>query len=118
MRKLILSLASCAIILWTFPSYADWGNNIGTQGLKWASIATATTTVIKNGFTFLGSIIVTGGASGTITVFASGSTVSGVPVVAQYSSTNTPNTYVFNANLASGCTVVTGAATDITVTYL
>lgn len=117
MKKIILFLILCASLLWTFPLYADWGNNIGTQGLKWASIATATTTVIKSGFTFLGNIIVTGGTAGTITVFASGTTV-GAPVMAQYSSTNTPQTYIFNVNTASGVTVVTGAATDITVTYL
>jgi hypothetical protein len=116
MKKIILSLMALAIILWSFPSHAEWGNNTLQQGLRWTSISTATTTVIKSSFCFLGNIIVTGGTAGQILVYASGTTVA--PIVANFSSTNTPQTYIFNTNLTSGCTVVTGAATNLVVTWL
>ena len=115
MKKLLLFfILSCLLLS---SAMADWGGNLGTVGQKYKAITTATTTVIKTGFTFLGSMVVTGGTMGVVTVYASGTTV-GAPIMATFSSTMTPNTYIFNTNVASGVTVVTGSATDITVTYL
>jgi hypothetical protein len=116
MKKILLSLIATAVILGILPAHAEWGNNVGIQGLRYTSITTATTTVIKSAFCFVHTLTVTGGTAGTIILYANNG--ASQPSVATWSSTNTPNTYVFDVNLASGCTVTTGAATNITVSYL
>ena len=116
MKKIILLLMIGAGLLWALPSHAEWGNNIGTQGLKYASISTATTTVIKSAFCFIHTLTVTGGTAGTISLYAN--QAASTPVVAYWSSTNNPNSYLLDINAASGCTVVTSAATDLTISYL
>ena len=117
MKKIVLSLIACVVILWSLPCRSDWGNNVGIQGMKWTSIATATTTVIKSTACFLHTITVTGGTAGYISVYASGTSVGNNPAF-YWPSTNAPQSYLLDSNFASGCTVVTGNATNITVTYL
>lgn len=104
-------------ILKIIPAHADWGNNIGFQGMRWTSVGTATTTVIKNSSCYLHLITVTGGSAGTIALYASGTTV-GAPLVTTWSSTNSPASYLFDINLTSGCTVVTSANTNLVVAWL
>lgn len=116
MKKIIFYLIIGSLILLIRPAHAEWGNNVGIQGYKWTSISTATTTVIKSSFCFIHTLTVTGGTAGTINLYSA--PLASTPGVAVWPSTNTPQTYILDANLASGCTVVTGAATDISVSWL
>lgn len=76
-------------------------------------ISTATTTQVKAGIGVLHTLVVQGGAAGTIIGYDS-MTASG-SVVFSFDSTNTPNTYTFDEEFVNGLTVVTSAATKITV---
>lgn len=84
------------------------------QQMSYQYISTATTTTIP-GANFLHSIIVTGGTAGTIVIY-NNSAGSGA-VVASFDSTNALETYTFNCKLSTGLTIVTGAATKLTVLY-
>lgn len=114
MAKIILFLLMLFISL---PAYAGFQDIQQNQPLRWASVSTATTTLIKSGPTYLHTMVITGGTAGTIQLFDS-LTGTGGAIVANYSSTNTPNTYTFDVGLTSGCTVVTGGATNITFSFL
>lgn len=90
---------------------ADWGFN---------GIVTATTTVVKTGAGQLHQIIVLGGTLGAITVYdntaASGAVIAQTftPVAMTGSG---PQVYTFDVSFGVGLTVVTAAATALTVTY-
>lgn len=79
------------------------------------NIATATTTTVKTGRGILGSIIVNTTAAGTITVYDS-ATATGTKL-ATFKASVVEGTYTFNCFFLTGLTVVTGGASDITVTY-
>lgn len=70
---------------------------------------------LKTGTAVLKSITVTGGTTGIIAVY-DGTSQTGTPA-ASFTTTNTPNTYQFNIVLTEGLTVVTSAATQLTVSY-
>ena len=79
------------------------------------NIKTATTTVVKTGAGVLHKIVVNTTAAGTIVVYdntaGSGSTIGTLKAsVAE-------NTYIYDTPFTTGLTIVTGAASDITVTY-
>jgi len=76
-------------------------------------ISTATTTICKTGAGLLNTITVTGGTAGTIVVYDNTS-ASGT-ILASFSSTNALATYTFNVSFSIGLTVVTSAATLVTV---
>jgi len=78
-------------------------------------IATATTTVIKTGAGVLHSITVNGGTAGTIIVYDN--TAGSGTIIASFDSTNALATYLFDIAFATGLTIVTGAATKLTVSY-
>jgi hypothetical protein len=84
-------------------------------GHTYATITTATTTTVKSGAGTLRSIIVTGGTAGTIAI--TDNTTSGGTSIASFDSTNAIATYTFDAAFSTGLTIVTGAATKITVVY-
>lgn len=93
----------------------DAKGNAKQAGYSATAISTATTTSVKSGKGILRSITVTGGTAGTITVYDN--TAASGTVLADFASTNTANTYTFNANFTTGLTVVTGAATKLTVIW-
>lgn len=93
----------------------DVSGNAKTAGYSATAISTATTTSIKSGKGVLRAIVVTGGTAGTIVVYDN--TAASGTVLADFASTNTANTYTFNANFTTGLTVVTGAATKLTVIW-
>lgn len=78
-------------------------------------ISTATTTLIKKGQGVFGGIVVQGGATGTIIVYdniaASGK------IIASFDTTVALAQYPFDEAFSIGCTVVTSAATKITVRW-
>jgi len=85
------------------------------QRFTYAAITSATTTTIKSGTGFLHAVTVTGGTAGTITVFDN--TAGSGTAIATFSSTNALATYIFDVSFSTGLTVVTGAATNVTVSY-
>ncbi len=113
MKKLLV-----LILLISFPAISfAWEDRTQSQPWKYASIATATTTTVKTGQGILHNILVTGGSAGTITVY-NNTMASTDTIIASFSSTNALASYPFDVGFSSGCTVVTGAATNITVSYL
>lgn len=79
------------------------------------NIATATTTLVKTGRGNLGRIVVNTTAAGTITVYDS-LTATGTKIATLKASIN-EGTYAYTCRFLVGLTVVTGAASDITVTW-
>ena len=76
-------------------------------------ISTATTTVCKTGAGLLHTITVTGGTAGTIVVYDN--TAASGTILASFASTNALATYTFNVSFSVGLTVVTSAATLVTI---
>jgi len=76
-------------------------------------ISTATTTVVKTGAGLLHTITVTGGTAGTIVVYDN--TAASGTILASFASTNALATYTFNVSFSVGLTVVTSAATLVTI---
>jgi hypothetical protein len=85
------------------------------EQFSYAYIASATTTQVKSGATFLKAIVVNTTAAGTIGIIdnTSGSTVN----VGQLKASVVEGTYEYNIRLSAGLRIVTGAASDITVVY-
>lgn len=78
-------------------------------------ISTATTTTCKTGAGLLHTITVNGGTAGTIIVYDN--TAASGTIIASFDSTNALATYTFDAIFATGLTVITAAATKLTVSY-
>lgn len=76
-------------------------------------ISTATTTTVKSGAGVLGSIVVGETAAGAITVYDN--TAGSGTVIAVLKASIAEGTYRFDASFSTGCTVVTAAASKITV---
>lgn len=76
-------------------------------------ISTATTTVVKTGTGVLHTLVVQGGTAGTIIGYDN--TVASGSIVFSFDSTNALNTYTFDEEFVNGLTVVTSAATKLTV---
>lgn len=91
------------------------GNLRVTQGGKYAHVASATTTLVKTGPGTLRSITVNTTAAGAITVYDAVTAVA--PVIAILKSSIAEGTYTFDVNFTTGLTIVTAAASDITVSY-
>lgn len=83
---------------------------------KAVAISTNTTTVIIPRPGCLHSVVITGGVAGTIDIYDNASAASGTKL-ASFSSTNTPGSFLFDCEAALGITVVTSAATLLTVNY-
>jgi hypothetical protein len=77
-------------------------------------ISTATTTVVRSTPGVLFSITVTGGTAGTIIVYDNATAASGT-ILASFGSTNAIQTYIFDVTAEKGVTVITSAATQLTV---
>lgn len=79
-------------------------------------ITTATTTLVKTGTGTFGGIQVQGGTTGTVTVYDALSATG--KQIATFDTTNAiAPTYMFNTGVSIGITVVTSAATKITVLW-
>jgi hypothetical protein len=82
---------------------------------NYAYISTAATTVVKNTNGFLKAVTIEGGASGTVILYDNPSGVG--TVIASFDATNTPMTYEFDVQFTLGLTVITSAATKLTIAY-
>lgn len=78
-------------------------------------ISTGATTVVRSLPGVLGSVIVTGGSAGTIIGYDNASAASG-DIVFSFGSTNAIQSYKFDCILVNGLTVITSAATQVTIT--
>ncbi len=78
-------------------------------------ISTATTTVIKTGAGMLHRIVVEGGTAGTIIIYDN--TAGSGTTIASFDSTAALMSYEFNTAFGTGLTIVTAAATKITVSF-
>lgn len=85
------------------------------QRYSYSHIATNTTTVVKSTPGFLHSITVNTTAAGAITVYDN--TAGSGTVIAILKSSVVEGTYTFDVTCTTGITVVTAAASDITVSY-
>lgn len=84
-------------------------------GHSYTYISTATTTTVKSGAGVLQSIIVNGGTTGTIIGYDN--TAGSGPIIFSFDTTNALAPFMFNIAFTTGLTIVTSAATKITVTY-
>lgn len=84
-------------------------------GLKAAYINTATTTQVKTGAGFLHCVTVNTTAAGTIGIIdnTSGTTVN----IGQLKASVAENTYCYDVPFTTGLRIITGAASDITISY-
>ena len=80
-----------------------------------SNITTATTTTVKTGTGILKSITVNTTAAGTIIVYDN--TAGSGTTIATLATSIAEGTYTFNCKFSTGLTIVTAAASDITVTY-
>lgn len=76
-------------------------------------ISTATTTVCKTGTGLLHTLTVTGGTAGTIIGYDN--TAASGTILFSFDSTNALATYTFDVSFAIGLTIITSAATKMTV---
>lgn len=85
------------------------------QRFNYSSVSTATTTLIKNGSGFIHQIRVIGGTLGAITVYDS-LTATGSQIVPTVTPT-AQGLLIEDVAFATGLTILTAAATIITVSY-
>lgn len=79
------------------------------------NIATGTTTVVKSGTGILNAITVNTTAAGAITVYDN--TAGSGTKIATLKASVVEGTYEFNVAFKTGLTIVTAAASDITVSF-
>lgn len=82
---------------------------------KFTNIASATTTVVKSGTGRLKAITVNTTAAGAITVYDNTSAAG--TKIATLKASVVEGTYEYNVSFANGLTIVTAAASDITVSW-
>lgn len=86
-------------------------------------ISTATTTAVRDGAGYLGSVIVNGGTAGAVTLYdIAGTGCTGTPASGKFAtieaiSATNPTPLAYNLRVTSGICVVTAQATDLTVTW-
>lgn len=105
------------VTLSTLISGEDQTNNVlkVEQRFSYSHITTATTTVVKNSAGFLHAITVNTTAAGSITVYDN--TAASGTVIAVLKASVGEQTFTYNVSCSNGITVVTAAASDITVSY-
>lgn len=87
----------------------------GDPSFNNSNITSATTTVVKSGLGHLHSIVVNTTAVGSITVYDN--TAGSGTKIATLKASIAENTYLYDCQFATGLTIVTAAASDITVTF-
>lgn len=82
---------------------------------KLVNIASATTTTVKSGSGYLNRIVINTTAAGTITIYDN--TAASGTKIATIAASAAQGTYTYQGRFAIGLTIVTAAASDITVSY-
>lgn len=78
-------------------------------------ISTAVTTTVKTGAGLLHTLVVNGGTAGTVIVYDN--TAASGTILASFDSTNALNTYTFDCAFSTGLTIITSAATKVSVNW-
>lgn len=84
-------------------------------GYSFSNVSTATTTVVKSGAGTLHSIVVNTTAAGAITVYDN--TAASGTKIATLKASVVEGDFIYDLAFSTGLTIVTAAASDITVTY-
>lgn len=87
----------------------------GQPSFGFTNIATATTTTVKSGSGHLHTLVINTTAAGAITVYDN--TAGSGTKIATFPASVAVGTYIFDCAFSTGLTIVTAAASDITVTY-
>ncbi len=91
------------------------GSSISGTGLSFSNITTATTTTVKSGSGLLHTLSINSTAAGTITIYDN--TAASGTKIATIKASVVEQTYIYDIAFTTGLTIVTGAASDITVSY-
>lgn len=83
---------------------------------NYTNITTATTTVVKSGTGILHGIVINTTAAATITIYDNTS-AAGTKIATIAASPAIGSTFTYNVAFATGLTIVTAGASDITVAY-
>lgn len=99
------------------PTFED--NAIGVakveQRFSYANITSATTTTVKSGAGFLHAITINTTAAGTITIYDN--TAGSGTKIGTLKASIGEQTFTLNVSFGTGLTLVTAAASDVTVSY-
>jgi hypothetical protein len=102
-------------------SNLDCSEPVEAGGTAYKNITTATTTAVKSGVGFLHALTInTYVASATITIYdntAASGTKIGTITLPSTITADAPVTLTFDVGFATGLTIVTSGATDVTVSY-
>lgn len=94
-------------------------NTVGVMKVEerfsYSNITSATTTTVKSGAGFVHAITVNTTAAGTITVYDN--TAGSGTKIATFKASVVEQTFFLNASFGTGLTIVTAAASDVTVSY-
>lgn len=82
---------------------------------SYTNISSATTTTVKSGSGFLHAIVINTTAAGTITVYDN--TAGSGTTIATIAASSADKTLIYNVSFTVGLTIVTAAASNITVSY-
>jgi hypothetical protein len=123
--KLLIGILVFMIVLFGLIAFGPHNGSVQAQGSghQGKHVATATTTPVKDGLSFLNSITINGGTPGVITIYdiaASGCTGtpgSGTIAAIEAISATAPVTLFYDIKLTNGVCIVTAAATDLTLSY-
>ena len=108
--------------LWTMLTTLLSGENQTLNRMQvvnnnsYSNITSGATTVVKSAAGHLHSITVNATAAGTITIYDN--TAASGTKIGTLKASIVEGTYTFDVAFATGLTIVTGAASDITVSYL
>lgn len=99
------------------PGYEDNTNGVAKteQRFSYSHIATATTTAVKSASGFLHAITVNTTAAGAITIYDN--TAGSGTIIGIIKASVVEQTFTFNVSFATGLTIVTAGASDLTVSY-
>lgn len=90
--------------------------SFNSEAHNYSNITTGTTTTVKSGSGVLKRITINTTAAGAITVYDN--TAGSGTKIATFPSSAVVGTYEFGVKFSTGLTIVTAAASDITVAYL
>lgn len=85
------------------------------QSGSYTYIPTGTTTLIATGSGTINSVVIGGGTLGTIIIYDDISATT--RIIASFDATTPRGVYPIGVSFAKGLTVVTGAATNVTITW-
>lgn len=90
--------------------------NVNTAPLKYANIASATTTVVRAGAGTLRNLVINTSVASTITIYDNTS-AAGTKIATIAASAPIGANFMYDVAFNTGLTIVTAGASDITVTY-